>query len=149
MSDEISFEVGCRIMLDGWRWRQKWVAEPLQEYHQDLLLLLCEEFGVVWPEDSDDLVGPQLLSMLPRHYSSVTSVFSGILEYRFVAGEEAVISRHREALEADEGALKDRYAALFHDLMLLRWPEASGRRTSWSRLRSLGLGESVDEFDFL
>src|SRR4051794_13801149 len=59
-----------------------------------------------------------------------------------------VLDRHTNDLQVSELALKRCWDTLFRDLLLLRWPEAAHRTTSWSRLHALGLGERLDETDF-
>ena len=152
MSGEITFDTCCRIILEDWRWRQDSVAAELRDYRRLLLLLLCKEFGIWWDDDwqerPQDAGLPYLVSTLLQDYRGLDSPFAGFIEYTPLPGEEAVWRRHRSRLDAAEKAIKRRWVALFRDLLLLRWPEAARRRTSWAQLRKLGLGEPVDELDF-
>jgi hypothetical protein len=65
-----------------------------------------------------------------------------------VPGEQEVFDRHTDGLNAGLIALKSRWFGLFRDLLLLRWPKAAYCKTSWTRLRALGLGDPVEEIDF-
>ncbi len=65
-----------------------------------------------------------------------------------VPGEQEVFDRHTDGLNADLTTLKHHWVVLFRDLLLLQWPKAAFCKTSWTRLRALGLGDPVDEIDF-
>jgi hypothetical protein len=153
MSDEITFEDCCRIILDDWRWRQDGIVPELLHCKRELLALLNQEFDIDWSDERldhprDDGL-PALVSSMPRDYGSLAGPFACWLEYTMLPGEQVVLDRHTNDLRASELAFKQRWVELFRDLLLLRWPGAAHRKTSWSRLRGLGLGERLDEIDFL
>jgi hypothetical protein len=74
--------------------------------------------------------------------------FAGYLCYRHADGEQEAAASHLGAIGAQTAELRARWQAYFRDLLLIRWPDAAFRTTSWARLRELGLGEPVDEIDF-
>lgn len=151
MADEITFDDCCRTILSGWRLRRDDIAPVLRDYHRTLLTLMTQEFGIAWEDDWEFARRerlPALVSTMPEGYAGLNSPFSRYLEYKPRPGEMDVLERHRGELEAAEGALKQRWVALFRDLLLLRWPEAASRTTRWARLEELGLGKPVDELDF-
>lgn len=152
MPDEITFDDCCRIILQDWRWRQDSIVPELLHYKRELLALLNEEFDISWRDEGlglprDDAL-PALVSTMPRDYGRLASPFACWLEYRMIPGEQNVLVRHRNDLRASEMAFKQRWVELFRDLLLLRWPEAKHRTTSWSRLHDLGLGEPLSAIDF-
>ena len=152
MSGEITFDDCCRIILEDWRWRRDDNEPELLDYKRSLLTLLNKEFGISWLDEWLELPRhdglPALVTTMPRDYASLADPFASWVEYDFLAGEQKVLDRHRKELAVAETALKQRWIALFRDLLLMRWPEALHRKTSWARLRELGLGEPVDEIDF-
>jgi hypothetical protein len=152
MSDEITFDDCCRIILEDWRWRQDGNVPELLRYKRESLALLNQEFDIKWSDEglhrpSDDGL-PALVSTMPRDYARLISPFACWMEYRMLPGEQVILDRHTTDLRASEMALKRHWVELFRDLLLLRWPEAVHRKTSWSRLHDLGLGEPPDEIDF-
>ena len=152
MTDTITFEDFCRIILTDWRWRRDGVAPALRDYKRHLLTLLGQEFGVTWDDDAEwhaDAGGVSALALtMPRDFAGIASPFARWLEQRPQPGERAVLEQHQDAIIAAEGELKQRWLALFRDLLRLRWLKAGQRTTSWTRLRALGLGDPVDELDF-
>jgi hypothetical protein len=145
MPGEITFDHCCRIILEDWRGRRDSVAPELRDYRRLLLMLLCKEFGIWWDDDWQesprDAGLPALVSTLMRNYAGLGSPFAGWIKYTPLPGEQEVWHRHQPRLDAAEKAIKQRWVALFRDLLLLRWPEAAHRRTSWEKLRKLGLRE--------
>ncbi len=152
MPDEITFDDCCRIILEDWRWRQDDNEPELLDYKRNLLTLLNKEFGIGWVDKSLELPQheglPALVTTMPRDYGGLAGPFASWIEYDFLSGEQKVLDLHRKELAVAETALKQRWIALFRDLLLMRWPDAVRRKTSWARLRDLGLGEPVDEIDF-
>lgn len=149
----IDFDDCCRTILEGWRGRRDSAPPELRDYQRQLLSLLTKEFGISWDdrwvETLDDRSLPVLIRTMPRAYAGLVGPFAAWLEICPLPGEPEVWHRHTTDLEAAEVALKQHWVALFRDLLLLRWPEAAHRRTSWLRLRQLGLGDPVDELDVL
>jgi hypothetical protein len=154
----LTFDDCCRVILADWPWRQEDTAEPLREYKRHLLALMTAEFGVVWDDGWGEHDGghagehPPGLSRLacgmPARYSRLRSPFDGLLEYTPQPGEQAALDAHSTALTKRLGLLRDTWVALFRDLLLVCWPDADKRTTTWERLRAKGLGEPVDELDF-
>jgi hypothetical protein len=154
MAEEITFGECCRIILEDWKWRRDGIATELRDYKRELLALLNREFGIEWRDEaqleSARRQGLPLIALtMPKDFAAIASPFARWLEYSFAPGEREIIELHREFLRSAESAHRERWVALFRDLLLLRWPEAAQRSSSWTRLRSLGLGEPVDEMDFL
>jgi hypothetical protein len=152
MTDEITFDDCCSIILEDWRWRKGGVAPGLRQYKQDLLALLTNEFGIDWHDEktgsTDHDGSPAILSTIPEDYARLVSPFDRWIEYSVVPGEQEVFDRHTDGLNADLTTLKHHWVVLFRDLLLLQWPKAAFCKTSWTRLRALGLGDPVDEIDF-
>jgi len=164
ISDEITFDDCCRIILEQGPPACQPVATDKPDYRQDLLALLNKEFGIEWNDtDADqsspvvwDAEGspwnggvPAIATSLVRHYGGVADPFSGYLEYTFAKGEIDVWKAHQAGIGDAATAMKQHFVALFRDLLLLRWPKAAHRTTSWAKLRALGLVEPVyDPDDF-
>lgn len=114
---------------------------------------MTKEFGIRWDDEwveSPHRAGiPVLVTTTLQDYARLVSPFARYIEYTPLPGEQEVWRRHKSDLQAAKVALKQHWVAFFRDLLLLRWPEAAHRRTSWARLRQLGLGDPVDELDFL
>ena len=150
----ISFDECCRIILVDWPWRRESAAAELRNYKRHLLRLLTGEFGITWDDTwvNQPNLGPFGLSCLacamPRGYCGLCSPWSSFLEYSPLEGELQVIGRHRPRLDERLNALQQEWAVLFRDLLLLQWPEAAGRQSSWARLRALGLSDPLYEDDF-
>ena len=153
MPDKIDFDECCRIILNDWRWRQSDIAPPLREYKQKLLALLNQEFGIEWHDDLSETARhetlPALTATMPEDYAGLVSPFDRWIEYSPVPGETEILDRYRDRFALAEAAIKQRWIGLFRDLLLLHWPEAAHRTTSWARLTDLGLSEPVDEIDFI
>ena len=81
MSDEITFEDCCRIILDDWRWRQDGIVPELLHCKRELLALLkFQEFDIDWSDERldhprDDGL-PALVSSMPRDYGSLAGPFA-------------------------------------------------------------------------
>lgn len=152
MTDAISFEDFCWIILKDWRWRRDGVAPALSDYKRQLFRPLSQEFGISWDDDGEwrsDTGGvPALALTMPRDFAGIASPFARWLQYRPKPGERVVLDRHQEVIASAEHELQRCWLALFRDLLLLHWPEARQRTTSWTRLRALGLGEEMHEWDF-
>jgi len=147
-------------ILDGWNSRRN-AAPQLAEYRCRLVSLLCGDLGVGWHDSEKDLRDawegqhprksgggmPAILPRLPEKYSCIQEPFAGYLCYRHADGEQEAAASHLGAIGAQTAELRARWQAYFRDL-LIRWPDAAFRTTSWARLRELGLGEPVDEIDF-
>jgi hypothetical protein len=143
MSDELTFDDCCRLILEQGPWRTATADPHNPNYRRDLLALLNKEFGICW-EDTDgwhsrDPRVPAIAPSLVRHYETITDPFSGWLEYTPVKGEMEVLKVHQPAIGDAAEVLRQRCVAFFRDLLLLRWPEATHRTTSWIRLQELGL----------
>jgi hypothetical protein len=152
MSDEITFNDCCRMILEQGPPARQPAPPDKPDYRRDLLFLLNKEFGLEWkdtdgfqPSVGDDdgvssRVGvPIIATTLVRCYGGLVDPFSGWLEYPPVKGEMAVLRAHRPGIGDAVLALRERFVALFHNLLLLRWPEAARRTTSWAKLQALGL----------
>lgn len=153
MSNEITFDDCCRLILEQGP-RERADTDPNQpDYRRDLLALLNTEFGIRW-EDTDgstprDRRVPAMTASLVRHYKTVTDPFSGWLEYTPVKGEMEVLQVHQPAIGDAAATLRQCCVVFFRDLLLLRWPKAAHRTTSWTRLQELGLVTPVyDPDDF-
>ena len=143
MSDEITFDDCCRLILEQGSLRRASADPHNPNYRRDLLALLNKEFGIRW-EDTDDWHPgdrrvPAIAPSLVRHYETITDPFSRWIEYTSVRGEMEIWKLHRPAIGDAAAILRQRYVAFFRDLLLLRWPEAAHRTTSWTRLQELGL----------
>jgi hypothetical protein len=151
--DELSFEDCCRIILEDWPLRQEGARQASRDYYRRLLSLLTNEFGIEWQDDwgvsAARLRGiPVVLHSMPRRFPRHLGPYSGFVEYSFAPGERQVSLLYRKRLGEGEAALRQGWVDLFRDLALLCWPEAASRRTSWTRLRALGLGAPPDDDDF-
>lgn len=164
MADEITFDDCCRIILEQGLPVGQHVAPGNADYRRDLLALLNKEFGIEWDgtdtfqnlpivRDAEENLWnggiPAIAASLVRHYGGVSDPFSGYLEYTFAKDEMAVWKVHQTGMCDAATALKQCFVGLFRDLLLLRWPKATDRTTSWARLRAFGLVEPVydpDEF---
>ena len=146
------FQDCCRIILEDFRWRCAVTSSDQRTYRRQLLAMLNNAFGIEWHDDSDRLPHdkglPLIVLGMPEAYARIVEPFDGVLEYSPLPGEMAVFHRHKDGLSAETYALKERWVALFRDLLLLRWPEAADRQTSWSDLRRLGLGNPPDADEF-
>jgi hypothetical protein len=158
----ITFYDCCRMILQQGPPDRARVFADQPNYRRDLFFLLNKEFGIEW-NDSDpcepsrsvrDADGrfwregvPYIAGDLVRHYCQVTVPWSGYLEYTYVKGEMEVWKTEEGGIVYGVTALKECFVAFFHDLLLLRWPDAKYRTTSWEKLEALGLGERVDDPD--
>ncbi len=144
MSDTITFEDCCRLILEQGPPARPNDDPDKQDYRRNLLALLNQEFCIQW-EDTDGLAPwdkrlPAITLTLVRHYKTITDPFSGWLEYAPVEGEMEVLTGSPALRWGCGGRPKARLPrALFRDLLLLRWPAAAHRTTSWTRLQELGL----------
>ena len=143
MFDEITFEDCCRLILEQGP-PDRGRADPEQPtYRRDLLALLNKEFSICWEDTGDwrprDRRVPAIAPSLVRHYKTITDPFSGWLEYTPLRGEMVVLNRHQLAIGDAAATLRKCCVTFFRDLLLLRWPEAAHRTTSWTRLQELGL----------
>ena len=80
-----------------------------------------------------------------KAYPDIVDPFAGLLEYTPMKGEWDVWKSHQPGLIDAATVMRQRFIAFFRDLLLLHWPEAADRTSSWARLRALGL--VVPEFD--
>jgi hypothetical protein len=162
MSDEITFDDCCRIILEQGAPVCQPVGPDKPNYRRDLLALLNKEFSIEWNDTNSfqnspvvwDAEGnpwnegaPVIGTSLVRHYGEIPDPFSGYLEYTFAKGEMEVWKAHQAGIGNAATAMKQRLVALFRDLLLLRWPKAAHRTTSWARLRALGLIEPAHDPD--
>ena len=143
MSDEITFDNCCRLILEQGPPDRPYANPDKSDYRRNLLALLNKEFGIRW-EDTDDLTPrdkrlPAIAPSLVRHYKTIIDPFSGWFEYAPVRGELEVLNLHRPPIGDATATLKQCCVAFFRDLLLLRWPEAAHQTTSWTRLQELGL----------
>jgi len=164
MSDEITFNDCCRMILEQGAPVRQPVAPDKPDYRRDLLLLLNKEFGIQWNDtdetqsspivwDADQVPWnggvPYFATSLVQSYGGITDPFSKYLEYTFVEGEMEVWKAHQAGVGDAATAMRQRFVTLFRDLLLLRWPKAASRTTSWTKLRALGLVVPVyDPDDF-
>ena len=163
--DTITFTVFAAEILAGHVFRRADVPRKLREYKQRLLDLMCAEFGIPWrdgdlpdlsrPEDWDSPnFGrnphgvPRVLETMTSYYAGLVGPMEGYYSYATVLGEEAVHSEHLPAIHRRTEVLRADWLHFFRDLLLVAWPEAAGKTTTWSRLRELGLGDRVFEEDF-
>jgi hypothetical protein len=66
-----------------------------------------------------------------------------------VKGENKVWKAHQLGVRDAAAVMRQRFVVFFRDLLLLRWPEAAHRATSWTKLQALGLVVPVyDPDDF-
>jgi hypothetical protein len=138
-SDRITFEICCELILEHGPPDRK-LSNP--DYRRDLLALLNKEFGIDWTDNDEALWNsgvPRIAGSVARCYAEVADPFAGWLEYTPVKGEDAVWKTHQAGVIDATTIIRQRLVAFFRDLLLLRWPEAAGRSTSWSRLQELGL----------
>lgn len=158
----------CAEILDGWMLRKRSTGD-LGDYHRTLLGLICRELGIEWHDDMKKLrhvweaspaglhLGdkaaihwvrmPYLLDGMQERYHQIRTPFAGILEYDFAEGEEKVFESHRHGISDATEALRLRWQAYLRDMLLLRWPEAAFRSTTWTRLAELGLPKRPDDMD--
>ena len=162
MSDAITFDDCCRLILEQGAPPHNRPAPGQSDYRRDLLAVLNKEFGIKW-NDTDgfqlsptvrDAVGnswnggvPYIATSLVRHYGGIADPFSGILEYTFAKGEPDVWKAYQAGIRDAAMVMSQRFVAFFRDLLLLRWPKAAHRTTSWTRLRALGLDVPEDDPD--
>lgn len=151
MSDEITFDDCCRLILEQGPPNRTCADPDKPDYRRDLLKLLNKEFDIRW-EDTDDHPPqdkrlPVIAPSLVRHYGTITDPFSGWFEYTPAPGEMDVLTVHQPAIGDAVALLRRRYVAVFHDLLLLAWPGAARRTTSWTRLKELGLVIPADDPD--
>lgn len=154
MSDEITFDDCCRLILELGPPDLNEAAPDEASYRRHLLALLNKEFGIHW-EDTEghrpqDRRLPAIAPSVVRHYGTITDPFSGWLEYTPVAGEREVLAVHQPAILEAAEVSRQCCVAFFRELLLLRWPEAARRTTSWSRLQKLGLAiPTYDSDEFI
>ncbi|KAA2211360.1 hypothetical protein [Teichococcus oryzae] len=147
--DRITFEECCRIILEGWKLRQAGARPDTRAYNRQLLDLLTVEFDIIWrddwtPRQMRSAGVPMVLPSMARRFADLAGPYSSFLEYASRPGEAEVQLRHRRRLQECGAAHRQAWVELFRDLMLLRWPEAAERCSTWSRLRALGLGEQPE-----
>lgn len=150
--DELTFEDCCRTILEDWPLRQEGARQDSRDYHQRLLSLLTSEFEIEWQDDwgTGDARRrgiPMVLHSMPRRFPRNLGPYSGFVEYSFAPGERQVSLLYRRRLGEGEATLRQGWVDLFRDLALLCWPEAASRSTSWTHLRTLGLGNPPDDDD--
>jgi hypothetical protein len=160
MSDQITFDDCCRLILEQGAPDHNRPGPDKSDYRRDLLAVLNKEFGIDWNDTDEfqlsptvlDVVGhllngdvPYMATSLVRDYGGISDPFSGILEYTFAKGEQDVWKAHKAGIKDAAMVTRQRFVAFFHDLLLLRWPEAAHRSTSWTRLRALGLEVPEDD----
>jgi hypothetical protein len=163
MPDEITFDDCCRIILEQGPLVDRPYAPDRATYRRDLLALLNKEFGIEWNDmdkfqSSPDVLSaegrrlnqgvPAIAENLVRHYGEVPDPFSGYYEYTFAKREMEVWKAHETLISDAATAMKRCLVGFFRDLLLLRWPKAAHRTTSWTKLRAHGLVEPTDELDF-
>jgi hypothetical protein len=164
MPDEITFNDCCRMILEQGAPVRQPVAPDKPDYRRDLLFLLNKEFGIEWNDTDEfqlsptvwDAAGnpwnggvPYIATSLVRHYCGIIDPFSEWREYTFAKGEPDVWKAHQAGIGDAATAMRQRFVTLFRDLLLLRWPKAASRTTSWTKLRALGLVVPVyDPDDF-
>jgi hypothetical protein len=152
MSDEITFDDCCRLILEQGPPRPEDACPDDWDFRRHLLLLLNKEFGIDWRYDDEyqfDRDAPAIARTLVKYYPGIVDPFAEWLEYTSIQGEDEVLTAHYPSLANAAADLKQRYVAFFSDLLLLRWPEAAHRNTSWQQLRALGLvvpDKFLDEF---
>jgi hypothetical protein len=151
----------CTVILDGWHNRTQ-AHDDLKAYHGKKLEIMCAEIGVVWRDDWNELCRawgdwplgastcrasaspPYVLRTIYSNYRGIQEPMSGISCYSYATGEEAVHARHLSLIRENTVGLRGRWREVLLELLLLRWPEAIGRTTTWKRLRKLGLPEAPD-----
>ena len=142
MSAEITFDHCCQLILEQGAPSHVCVSPGRPDFRRDLLALLNKEFGIDWNECDEfdrDRGVPAITRSLTRHYADIVDPFAAWLEYTSVKGEEEVWNTHRSDIIDAAAVMKQRFVTFLRDLLLLRWPEAARRTTSWKRLRALGL----------
>src|SRR5450631_2415429 len=85
MSDEITFDDCCRLILEQGLPDRAYADPDKPDYRRDLLALLNKEFGIRW-QDTDDLTPrdrrvPAIAPSLVRHNKTITDPFSEWFEY--------------------------------------------------------------------
>lgn len=158
----------CAEILDGWMLRQHTPGER-GSYHRTLLELMCREFGIEWHDDMNELrhvwesspaglhLGdksairwvrmPYMLDGMLERYDQIQTPFAGVLEYDFAEGEQKIFESHCQWIGDATQALRIRWQAYLRDMLLLRWPEAASRSTTWARLAELGLPNRPHDLD--
>jgi hypothetical protein len=154
MSDTITFGDCYRIILEQGLPVHGSSTPEKPDCRRDLLALLDKEFGIGWKETDEaqslpivwDAEGnpwnggmPAIAISLVRHYGGVIDPFAEHLEYTFAKSEMKVWKARQTGLGDATMTMKQRFVDLFRDLLLLRWPQAADRTTSWTKLRALGL----------
>jgi hypothetical protein len=152
MSDQITFDDCCRLILEQGAPPHDHPTPDKSDYRRDLLAVLNKEFGIDW-NDTDEFPPKRevaaITSSLVRAYNGIADPFFGWLEYTPVKGEGEVLHMHQAGICNAATDMRQRFVALFRDLLLLRWPKAADRISSWTRLRSLGIVVPVyDRDDF-
>jgi hypothetical protein len=149
-ADEITFLECCRIILEGWALRQNSASPRIQSYNRQVLSLLLKEFGIDWRDDWTTREArarglSPVLPCLPERFAALADPYESFIEYSPVPGEAQLRLQHKGRLHERKQALRDAWVELFRDLMLLRWPEAAERRTSWTCLKTLGLSDPPED----
>jgi hypothetical protein len=86
---------------------------------------------------------------MPRTFGHLRSPTDDWIEYTFKAGEKVAFQQHRAIITEAEHDLHACWVALPRDLLLLRRPRRLNGRRARNAFKKLGLGESVDDVDFL
>lgn len=90
---------------------------------------------------------PYILDGILVRYHQIQEPFSGVFEYSFAKGEQAVFDTHRHGMAEATASLRRLWQAWLRDMILLRWPEAASSTTTWARLAERGLSTRPDDFD--
>ena len=158
-TNSIALDTLCASILDGWHCRVGGHSN-LSAYHCKLLDLMTQELGVVWHDDPDQLqeawkmpggdgeTMPHILRSICEMYDGIREPFRDFLSYSPVVGEKAVLDVNLDPIAVATNHLRLCWQAWLRDMLLLRWPEAATRTTTWERLTELGLGEPVLDEDF-
>ncbi len=133
---EVTFAHLCQIILEEGSLRQNHGDPDVRNYHRRMLAVLVEDFGIEWKDRWDPVHFrsrglPTVLRSMFRSFLGTPHPYSSYLEYIFLRDEEEIWLRHKSRFGNDEAIRRQAWYDLFHDLMLLRWPEAAHSKSTW------------------
>ncbi|BDG74043.1 hypothetical protein [Roseomonas fluvialis] len=98
--------------------------------------------------EADNVPLPSILRTICDSYAGIERPFDSFLEYRPGEREREILDAHIGGIDRATDALRKLWQRWLRDMLLLRWPDAASRTTSWERLAELGLGKPVDAADY-
>lgn len=87
---------------------------------------------------------PVILQSICESYSAIETPFDSYFEYHAEPQEQAILAAHLGGIDRATDELRKLWQKWLRDMLLLRWPGAASRTTTWERLAELGLGEWPD-----